>query len=61
MELEQVSFILNKSFHFKRNLKGYRNCSGQYNGGYPCVGATIDYQTCTTNVTCPSKYFNNIF
>ncbi|CAF4070391.1 unnamed protein product [Rotaria sp. Silwood2] len=31
----------------------YRNCTGQYNGGYPCVGSTIDFQTCNTNVTCP--------
>lgn len=31
----------------------YRNCSGQYNGGVPCIGASIEYQTCATGVTCP--------
>ena len=30
------------------------------NGGYPCIGPTLQYGTCATNVTCPSKYSNNI-
>ncbi|CAF5216381.1 unnamed protein product, partial [Rotaria magnacalcarata] len=32
----------------------FRNCSGEYNGGNPCVGSTLQYDTCNTNVTCPT-------
>ncbi|UJR31957.1 hypothetical protein I4U23_019430 [Adineta vaga] len=31
----------------------YRNCTGQSNGGYPCIGAALEYETCATNITCP--------
>ncbi|CAF1161779.1 unnamed protein product [Adineta steineri] len=31
----------------------YRNCTGQSNGGYPCIGGAISYQACSTNITCP--------
>ena len=40
---------------------GYRNCSGQYNGGYPCLGSTIEYRTCATNIICPSEYSDRHF
>ena len=33
--------------------EGFRNCSGAYNGGYPCIGSALDTQVCATNVTCP--------
>jgi hypothetical protein len=46
-------------FFNRKFLKGYRSCTGQYNGGLPCLGSSIEYSTCATNVTCPSMYFNN--
>ena len=37
-------------------LAGYRNCSGEYNGGYPCMGPALQSQSCVTGVPCPSKH-----
>ncbi len=49
-----------KNSYFQSNITiGYRNCSGQYNGGYPCLGASIQYNVCATNVTCPREYFSS--
>lgn len=45
-------FIFSIEFFF---LIGTRDCTGQYNGGYPCLGASIESQSCATNITCPSK------
>lgn len=59
MAHELVRLRLRKGIAAQFNLSiGSRTCSGQYNGGYPCVGSPIEYEPCATNVSCPSEFFH---